>query len=168
MARTIPIVGAGELSRTQTGENRPRAWRLVTRFGVLFLAAGLIDIGFALVPLNFSNAALRFTTAASLLGGWPILAVGLVAMLVGGLFEGRPIVVRLAVLLHGVFLALLVIAVVILMVDRGAALAAAQQAARAVNVGFLRALATALCFAMVHVVALRGGFSDSGVASRQQ
>ena len=151
------IVGSGPSVARVDEVDRVRIWRLVWGFGVLFVLAGAVDLGAAIGPLDFSNRALRFTTAAGLMAGWPILALGSVGALLGAAGLGNRRLVTLASVLHAVLAVTLVVAFLVLALDRGAAMTVAGPATATVTIGFFRALLSGVCFLIVHVLAVRAG-----------
>ncbi len=157
MDKQTVIVGSGPSTTRVDEGDRVRVWRLVWGFGVLFVLAGAVDLGAAIGPLDFSNRALRFTTAAGLMAGWPILALGSVGALVGAAGLDSRRLVTLASVLHAVLAATLAIAFLFLVLDRGAAMTAVGPATATVTIGFFRALLSGVCFLVVHVLAVRAG-----------
>lgn len=131
-----------------------RVWRLVGGAGALFLLAGLIDIGLAVLPANLGDRPQRFGTLVGILSGWPILALGAVAIQVAAAGLESAVLRRLSVVIHAVGLVVLVAAVGMLLLDRGPVAQLAGQAAVSIQRGFVRGLASATSFLAVHVVGL--------------
>jgi hypothetical protein len=86
----------------------PAAWRALTRFALLFMCAGLIDTALALIPFTPASAAWRFSTAAGIVAGMPVLVLGLTIFAIASAMLGRVWTVATATVLAGV-LALAVI-----------------------------------------------------------
>ena len=150
-----PIVGA---ARVKTAPVRQPVHRLVGVFGGLFLVAGLIDVGLALLPSGLGTGPQRFAAAAAVTSGWPILALGLVALQAAAGLAGWAKVARLALGLHVLFALSLLGAMVVLVASRGSVLAAVgEPGAQAVTLGFFRGMTGAVTFLAVHLIGAREG-----------
>jgi hypothetical protein len=151
------IIGAPEARPTRHDFDRARSWRLVAAIGVLFFVAGVVDVGLGVAPINFGNAALRFNAAVGLTRGWPILALGTVALLVGAAGAKSAVMVRAAVVLHGVLALVLVVILLVMMVDRSVFSSAGPMDRAVVNKDLVRGLTSALAFLVVHLLSVRAG-----------
>lgn len=89
-------------------DNRKRltpvaVYRMLAMMAVLFMCAGLIDMGLAVVPLNLQNAAWRFGVGVGIIAGLPILVLGLTILAVASAMLGRMWAVGIATVLAGLF-----------------------------------------------------------------
>lgn len=77
--------------------------RVLAMLSVLFMSAGLIDMGLAIVPVNLQNAAWRFGVGVGIIAGLPILVLGLTIFALASAMLGRTWAVGLATVLAGLF-----------------------------------------------------------------
>lgn len=127
---------------------------LLLTTGALLLAAGMVDIGLAIGPANLGDAPQRFGTAAGVASGWPILAIGAVALQVGAVAKGSRPAALAATAVHAVGLVALLALVGSLVIDFGTVKQLAGPGADAISRGFARALTGGLLFIGVHVAGL--------------
>ncbi|MEZ4455526.1 MAG: hypothetical protein R2882_03095 [Gemmatimonadales bacterium] len=127
---------------------------LLLTTGALLLAAGMVDIGLAIGPANLGDAPQRFGTAAGVASGWPILAIGAVALQLGSVAKGSRPAALAATAVHAIGAVVLLALVAALVVDFRTVKELAGPGAEAISRGFARALASGLMFIGLHVAGL--------------
>jgi len=134
------------------------AWRLLTWFAVLFLCAGIVDTGLALIPFFPGDAGWRFNTGVGVISGLPVMVLGLAGLTMASGALGRVWgVVAVAVLAAAMILAVVVLLFFVVSSVAGVVEASDVAAQPAVKKGAVRAVLLGLAYGVVAAVALRFG-----------
>jgi hypothetical protein len=101
------MVGGKDRGRGVLGPAPETGWRLLGGMGLVFAVVALADLALAWYPANFGNAEWEFGTVTAVLGGLPLLAMG-VALLFGAAVargqEGKLRVVSIVLALFAVLI----------------------------------------------------------------
>jgi hypothetical protein len=84
-------------------------WQALTAFGVLFMLAGLIDTGFALVPFVPNDVGWRFSTGLGIIAGMPVLVLGLTVFTMASAMLERTWAIATAMLLSAIVIAAVIL-----------------------------------------------------------
>jgi uncharacterized membrane protein len=105
------------------GQNRPRdepsrvdpllGWSAVRTLAILFVLAGLTDIAIAFYPPNFSEKAWRFGVLSGVIGGLPVLSLGLTGGLVAAISLKAQRTTKVLGLANGVLALLILVGLVL-------------------------------------------------------
>jgi hypothetical protein len=159
MAAGNIIVGTERKGGTRHPIAPARAWKTLLGFGTLFTLVALIDIGLAIYPANLSDPATRFATLSGVAVGLPLLSVGLLSLLGGGLGLDVARTVTVGAALNALFALLLLGAAFWLGMSYGPTRAALPVETRGpATAGLVRGLAFFTGFFAVHVMAAVVGF----------
>jgi hypothetical protein len=122
-------------------------WHALTKFAVLFLCAGLIDIGFALVPFAVEDVGWRFSTGLGVIAGMPVLILGLTVFTMASAMLERAWAGGIAMFLSAVLIAALILLVTFVLAALPMLLEAAPAAE---HLGLKKAAVRAVALAVLY------------------
>lgn len=107
------LIKSDEKNRTPLDPNPESGWYLLGGIGLVFAVVAAADLVLAWYPLQFGDTEWEFGTATAVLGGMPLLAMGLALGFGSAVARGKLATVRLLAVTFGV-LALLLLGVLAL------------------------------------------------------
>ncbi|MBK9692578.1 MAG: hypothetical protein IPO73_12965 [Gemmatimonadetes bacterium] len=107
------LIKSDEKNRSTLDPNPESGWYLLGGIGLVFSVVALADLVLAWYPLQFGDAEWEFGTATTVLGGMPLLAMGLGLSFGSAVARGRLAMVRGLAVVFGL-LALLLLGVLAL------------------------------------------------------
>ena len=146
------------------GQNRPAhegsrldpslGWGAVRTLALLFVLAGLIDIVIAFYPPRFSEKAWLFGVLGGVIGGLPVLSLGLTGSLVAAISMRAEVLTRVLSILNAVLALLVLVALILYLgaigeVKRNAAL----ELMESINRNVVRTTLVGLLYFLLHATA---------------
>lgn len=129
MAEHEVLIGDDEPQPPRPKPNPSAGWRWLAWFGLVLALTGLGDIGLAWIPLRVGNAQWEFGTVAATVQGFPLVAIGIGALVASAVALGTRwlivlmdvVLIVAAVALGGVLVLFLTDVPLALRATRGAA-----------------------------------------------
>jgi hypothetical protein len=148
------IVGQNRPSHEPSRVDPMLGWSAIRVLAVLFVLAGLLDIAIAFYPPRFSDKAWLFGVLSGVIGGLPVLSLGLCGSLVAAMTLKAPRTTTVLGILNGLLSVLIVGALIGYLLSIGEVRRTAPAATLpSISKNMVRTVLAGLLFLVLHATA---------------